>query len=356
MTKMLDELEDQSFYAENLTESPPKDIVAYNELRSCADIFRMYKQGVLIINPEFQRDQIWKPSSQTRFIDSLVKQLPIPSMCFSYDAEKQEWLVIDGLQRISTIVKFLKGEDWTLSKLDDIDPKLSNVSAAKIKNDSGVLHKLYTAVENLSIPITVLRCNHSKYDHLKYLFTIFHRLNSEGMKLNNQEIRNCIFSGTFNRTLKELSQKPEWKKLTQRCKISPVRFRDQELILRIMAFSEDHKKYNGRLTSYLNEFMNKNRYKSEKEKSDILDKYSEIAKILISNVFDKDNKKYSITIFESLLVGVASNIATINKDMLKENFRLMLQNDLYSDKNLREGLSSKNKVTDRLDYIKELFK
>lgn len=252
-----------------MTESPPKDIVAYNELRSCADIFRMYNQGVLIINPEFQRDQIWKPSSQTRFIDSLVKQLPIPSMCFSYDSEKQEWLVIDGLQRISTIVKFLKGEDWTLSKLEDIDPKLSNVSAAKIKNDSGVLHKLYTAVENLSIPITVLRCNHSKYDHLKYLFTIFHRLNSEGMKLNNQEIRNCIFSWTFNRTLKEICQKPEWKRLIQSCKISPVRFRDQELILRIMAFSEDHKNYNGRLTSYLNQYMNKNRYKLEKEKNDI---------------------------------------------------------------------------------------
>lgn len=56
---------------------PPTDIVAYNELRSCADLVRMHASGKLEIQPDFQREVVWKQDDQSRFIDSLVKQLPI---------------------------------------------------------------------------------------------------------------------------------------------------------------------------------------------------------------------------------------------------------------------------------------
>lgn len=75
---------------------PPADIVAYNELRSCADLFRMHASGKLEIQPDFQRDVVWKQDDQSRFIDSLVKQLPIPSMCFSLDYKTQRWKVTNS--------------------------------------------------------------------------------------------------------------------------------------------------------------------------------------------------------------------------------------------------------------------
>lgn len=125
-------LEQQSFQQEDYAELPPSDIVSYNELRSCADLFRMHEQGILNANPEFQRDVVWKGADQTRFIDSLIKQLPIPSMCFAHDYKIQKWIVIDGLQRISSIVRFLSGGDWKLSSLDDIDQGISGKSAAAI--------------------------------------------------------------------------------------------------------------------------------------------------------------------------------------------------------------------------------
>lgn len=86
---------------------PPPDIVAYNELRSCVDLVRMHGSGKLELQPDFQRDVVSKAGDQSRFIDSLVKQVPIPSMCFSLDYKTQHWKVIDGLQRMSSIVKFL---------------------------------------------------------------------------------------------------------------------------------------------------------------------------------------------------------------------------------------------------------
>ena len=86
---------------------PPTDIFAFNESRSCADLKRMYDKKQIDISPDFQREQVWNSPSKARFLDSLLKNLPIPSMCISLDMSSQKRVVIDGLQRISTIVEFL---------------------------------------------------------------------------------------------------------------------------------------------------------------------------------------------------------------------------------------------------------
>ena len=255
MEATLEKLEEQTFYEDDHVEVPPSDIVAYNELRSCADLFRMYKQGILDIQPEFQRDVVWKGPDQTRFIDSLIKSLPIPSMCFALDHKAQRWIVIDGLQRISTIVRFLDGGDWKLSDLEDVEPEIAGTLVASIKMPNSPLFHYYTRVENLSIPVTVLRCDFKKKSHMDYLFTIFHRLNTGGMKLNNQEIRNCIFGGEFNRLLKQLDLYPPWRKLNKMSAKQSYRFTKQEIIVRFLAFHDKSSKYEGHLAKFLNDYM-----------------------------------------------------------------------------------------------------
>ena len=175
-SKEIEEQEAETFKEDDEAEVPPADIIAYNELRSCADLYRLYDQGMLKIQPEFQREIVWPVTMQTRFIDSLIKQLPIPSMCFSLDNKKQSWQVIDGLQRMNSIIQFLGGGGWALSKLDDIDPIISGQPMSMFKPKDAELHSFYSRVENLSIPITVLRCNYDDSKHKRFLFTIFHRL------------------------------------------------------------------------------------------------------------------------------------------------------------------------------------
>lgn len=187
--KMLGEMESESFVEQDTQEIPPGDIVAYNELRSCADLYRMVENQSLNISPEFQRDVVWASAAQTRFVDSLIKQLPIPSLCFSYDYKTEEWQVIDGLQRLSSVIKFLdKKSTWTLSPLPDIDPRISGLPVASFHVPSTELNKLKRRIENATLPITVIRCDPSLQSHSNYLFTIFHRLNTGGVRLNNQEI------------------------------------------------------------------------------------------------------------------------------------------------------------------------
>ena len=119
-----DDEEREDFEDKNSPEAvlPPSDIIAFNEMRSCADIYRMYVNNQIEINPDFQRGVVWKNRAQTLFVDSVLKQLPIPSICVSLDGLTQKRLVIDGLQRITTMIKFLDPESkWRLSKITDVD-------------------------------------------------------------------------------------------------------------------------------------------------------------------------------------------------------------------------------------------
>jgi len=76
----LPEFEDPEFNEDAFSETPPTDIVAYNELRSCADLARMTSDGIIDLQPDFKRDVDWNPAEQTRCNDSWTKQLPIPTM------------------------------------------------------------------------------------------------------------------------------------------------------------------------------------------------------------------------------------------------------------------------------------
>lgn len=339
------------------SELPPSDIVTINELRSCADLIRLYDNGngKLEIQPDFQRDIVWDKAAQTRFIDSLTKQLPIPSLCFSLDYKTQKRLVIDGLQRMQSIINFLTNDDWRLSKLEDIDSRISGKKVSDIKQHNPDIIEI---VENVTLPITVLRCDYSKESHNNYLFTIFHRLNSGGKKLNNQEIRNCIYNGAFNDFLKECNKYNNWRILLKLKNDDSYRFRHEEIILRFFAFFDDKEKYTGRLAKFLNLYMLKHKDLNR----DSLKVKKQLFESTVDEIFDKISDKQaldiSITVLETLMYGIAKNLAVI-KNSTKENVRvrfdLLLKSNPLSEENLMAGLSNKDKVNERLNESESIF-
>lgn len=359
MRSKLADLEDAEFWENDVNEQPPQDIFAFNELRSCADLFRMHEQKILDIQPEFQRDFVWKSPDQTRFIDSLIKQLPIPSLCFSYDARQQKWLVIDGLQRISTIIRLLTGADWKLSKLDDVEPRLCGVSAAAIKTDP-TLSEFYTRVENSTIPITVLRCDYSNNKHLSYLFTVFHRLNSTGLKLNNQEIRNCIFAGPFNRLLRELDDNADWRKLNKMKKGEYYRLQKQELILRFFAFQDKLDEYTGSLASFLNAYMGQHRFISNDVVQERRALFGDTCAVLHNALNASGHKnKISITLQDALFYAAGKNIAALKPMQPKAVGELILKvisDSAFSEASLAEGLAKKERLKDRMRAAENLLR
>lgn len=348
--------EDKLSEDDDTGEVPPSDIIAYNELRSCADLLRMYKNGQLTIQPDFQRELVWKKPEQARFIDSLIKQLPIPSMCVSFDFESNERMVIDGLQRISTIISFLSNDEYHVSDLEDIEPKISGKTVANIKLKN---RTLYERVENLTIPITVIRCNYKKVAHMDYLFTIFHRLNSGGTKLNNQEIRNCIYNGKFNSLLKSSTKQPIYKKLMGIEDGALYRFAFEELNLRFFSFHENLNRYNGRLAKFLNNYMFLKKGITDQEvdtKKRLLQRTTELAYHRIFG--DQSINHLSKTVIESVFVGIANNLDYVDSLTDIEGAQLFenLRNDpLFSIDSLKEGLSQKSRVINRIQRAIVIF-
>jgi len=359
MATKLERLEKTTFEEDDNTELPPPDIVAYNELRSCADLFRMYTQDILEIRPQFQREIVWKSPAQTRFIDSLIKQLPIPSMCFSLDYKTQKWQVIDGLQRMASIIRFLSDVNWRLSKLDDIDPKIASKKVSQFIDRNSDLHQYYTRVENLTLPLTVIRCDYSKNNHTNYLFTIFHRLNTGAVILKNQEIRNCIYSGALNELLKELEKNPSWMTLNKMKKPAGYRYTKQEIILRFFAFHDRYEKYGGRLAKFLNDYMSDNRNPSRKYLEDKKILFNRTIDAVYETIFEgKIPSKLSISILEGILVGVSLNLNFVEsqpKSTVQAMYKKLLTEGEFSEQRLSEGLAGKDRVIGRMSAAKKIF-
>lgn len=256
-------------------------------------------------------------------------------------------------------MRFLEGGDWTLSPLEDVEPEIAGQSVAAIKTATDSLHQYYTRVENLSVPVTVLRCDFKKKSHMEYLFTIFHRLNTGGMKLNNQEIRNCIYGGTFNNLLKELDQYPEWRRLNKMRPNQSYRFTKQEIILRLFAFHDRTSSYEGHLANFLNAYMYENRDASPQFLQQKRELFQQTVKCIWDLIFSGETpSKLSVTVEEALLVGVSKNIRALAAEtagVLRSRYKKLTGHNEFSDTALREGLSKKPRVIARLAAANDVF-
>lgn len=337
---------------------PPTDIVAYNELRSCADLFRMHASGKLEIQPDFQREIVWKQDDQSRFIDSLVKQLPIPSMCFSLDYKTQSWKVIDGLQRMSSIIRFLSAAEWKLSDLSDIHPQLRNATNTDLRYGADDRRRLFALVEDVSIPLTVIRCDYTQRSHMLYLFTIFHRLNSGGVRLTNQEIRNCIYTGPFNDLLKRFdASNADWKTVKKRIRGSMDRFRSVEVLLRVLAFSDKRHSYDGNLARFLNDYMHEKSNEDAHTIAAIAGRLTRVATLARQTLAAEHQKKLPLLLVEALLVAMYSSsemLANKTPDAIAEAYKAMRAHPSFLD-SARYAVTSSDNVRNRLNAAVEAF-
>lgn len=314
----------------------------------------MYTKNQIDINPDFQRGEVWSNRAQTLFIDSLIKQLPIPSMCISLDIKTQKRLVIDGLQRITSIIKFLNEKnDWKLSKSDDVDIRISGKKVSEIKKET---NSLFEIMENVTIPITILRCDYSNREHMKYLFQIFYRLNAGGNKLYNQEIRNCMFQGSFNSLLKELARTEGWCAFarTTNEKVDKARFNNEERVLRFFAFYNNYNTYTGKLASFLNDYMEDNKELSHGDIKEFTTLFNDT--IDIANRIKKQIDSKNVA--EAILIGIAKNKDRLSKythEQLNTIYSEIIKEKEFSEEELKEGLGATDKVKGRIEKSIELF-
>lgn len=240
---------------ENIKPYDPSTIDITPKTLSLDRIIDRLENNEIDLMPDFQRKAgLWTNEQKSQLIESLILRIPLPAFYFD-GSENDNWIVIDGLQRLTTIKEFFVDATLKLTGLEflkDLDgcivTDMPRVYTRRMKETS-----IINYIINPGAPI-----------NLKY--NIFKRINTGGLKLEPQEIRHALFQGFATKYLKELSDMPLFKKATG-YSIRTERMLDREFVLRFIAFYEmGVEKYDGSIDDYLNkamEILNKKYSKDE---------------------------------------------------------------------------------------------
>lgn len=218
------------------------------------EIVRMAEANELIRAPEYQRKFRWSRDDESYLIESLFLGLPVPSIYVASNPDGT-WEVVDGLQRLSTLIHFMSSNPSTLKQLEKDEPlRLAALRKLPSFNEyrySDLPTPIRLQFGKRSLRVTAL----SDKSDPEIRFEVFERLNKGGVSLSAQEVRACIYRGPFSELLRELGEDAAFKKLV---KLQPVHQNDgtrEELVLKFFAYLNWADKYDGNVKSFLNTFM-----------------------------------------------------------------------------------------------------
>ena len=241
----------------------PSDVNITQVPTNISNIMERLENREFDLAPAFQRHGgLWNEEKQSRLIESLMLKIPLPA--FYFDASREdEWIVIDGLQRLTAFQNYLVG-----NKQEDGLRKKSSFKGMQYLTDFNGktfddLPRQYIRriKESVIVAYTVTQGTPEEV-----VFNIFQRINTGGIQLNNQEIRQALYSGKGTDLIKELAERKEFQEATQFA-VKSERMLDREYALRFLAFTElDYKKeYKGNIDNFLIKALKKAKNFNEKD-------------------------------------------------------------------------------------------
>lgn len=242
---------------------PPeyRELHAEEQKLSVRELWQRYMRGRLNLQAEFQRDYVWDNKRASRFIESLILNLPVPPI-FVAENEDGSWEVVDGHQRLESLFGFLQPLAAGPSQDVPVPPKFRALKLRSLE----VLHDDLNgrSADSLAIRdresllnrgITIVSIPRAAHQDLR--FVLFARLNLGSVPLNPQELRNCIYRGDYNRLIRDLAEDPRTLALFGR-EEPHKRMRDRELVLRFFALSHRRGQYRTPYSGFLNDEMESN--------------------------------------------------------------------------------------------------
>lgn len=228
--------EKSSLDDDELAPFDPSTISIEKKTISMDTIVRRLGQRTFILNPGFQRKEIWDDDRRCKLIESLLLKIPIPMFYVSADAS-DNWTVVDGLQRLSTIRDFVlgkymdtheeedRGKGFALFGLDFCGKQLNGCTMKELPT------VFYNRIMETELTFTII--NPGTPEDVKR--NIFKRINTGGIMLSPQEIRNALYCGSSSELLIKLAKLPIFSEAT--CwSVKSERMEDKELILRFISF------------------------------------------------------------------------------------------------------------------------
>ena len=315
--------------------------------------------------PAFQRQKnLWSLDQQSRLIESLMLKIPIPTFYFNA-ANEEKWIVIDGLQRLSAFENYLVGiKDESGNYVKE---RLQGLQYLK-EFDGFTFDELPRQYMRRIKEASIVAYTVEKGTPDGVVYNIFQRINTGGIKLTSQEIRQALYGGVATDLIKELADTKEFLEVTQHS-ISNKRMLDREYVNRFLAFTElDYRKeYEGNVDAFLIKALKKvNTYKDGKKVEIIKNNFRQTMdycnRILGRYAFRKYNEEMrrgpiNKALFESWSLVLSKldkeelDSLVAKKEELLANFGKLLEKTSFSQ-DLRAG--DINSVCRRIDAVNTL--
>lgn len=382
----------ESFLTENEEEIAiqPYEVDCLPNDYNVTTLISLIERGYLKI-PSFQRNYVWKKDMASKFIESIILGLPIPQI-FLFERERNNFLVIDGQQRLVTIYLFKKQrfpkndagrniirkylsvgqaipeseifgtnfEDFTLKlpHLESPENQLHNLKYDSLSSLNDSDFKGEFDFKRTIRTITIKQISPCEDD--SSMFEIFSRLNSGGVMLKPQEIRMSIYySAFYEKLVSDLNLNTAWRKFLG--KNDPdLHMRDVEVLIRAFALLEIGNQYKAPLKVFLNKFSKIAMNFSE----DAINTYTALfnnfwmsCSELPYNAFKNDSNKFVISIFDAVFVAVCEKIQKdefFNKKITPESI-IELKNDIEFSESSQESTARPTSVLKRLSRARTII-
>ena len=351
----------------------PTEIRIAQRILSLDNLVNRLKHDELDLSPDFQRQKdLWNETAQSRLIESLLIRIPIPA--FYFDAtDDNKWLVIDGVQRLTALARFVIDDQILEERYPELEPlKLCDLEFLMDFNGKTFdeLERTYQRRIN-ETQVTVYTIEQGTPTDVKY--NIFKRINTGGLPLSDQEIRNALNAGKATQLLADLARSDAFLQVVDNS-IQDKRGLDQECILRFIAFTlsqdTEYKEYEELgFDNFLRSAMD-SMNKMPLEKLNELEKTFKKAMDAAYKIFDKsafrrvyrggNSGAINIALLEiwSVSLGQLSEV-DISKLIEKKGYLINAFQDLMEDRGFRHSISKRARnfsmVKTRFETVREFI-
>lgn len=356
-----------------------KKVVTDGYDMSLGEVLNLYRDDELIIDPVFQRLFRWDDERKTRFIESIILGIPIPSIFVSQN-DNGVWELIDGLQRISTILQLtgeLRGE-----RAEELGPLILNgtrflpsLNGKRWKESApgagdGLEQSLQIEIKRARVRVEILKAD----SDATAKFELFQRLNTGGVSLSEQEVRNSMavsINKPFYDWLIELSNNPNFINTTNQTDSAIKAQAGVELALRSLAFrwvpyqpGLDVHEY---LDQALIQMASDNDFDRDAKGTEFTQAFQFINDALGDSAFKRWNGitftgKFLMSVFEVMSKGVSENLPALQgmadqprKDFILSSAKNLWQNETFNQ-NSGAGVRGTTRLTKLLPLASQLLK
>ena len=313
------------------------DILTYPADFTLEVLVQKWKKGDISMAPG-QRRFIWSQARASKLIESFLIGLPVPPVFFYQERGTNKLLVVDGQQRLRSIVYFFSGRFGD----EDGDPVFNLVSLSdKSKFFEQTYHQIkdsnqeaYNKFINSVLRSFVVKQLDPADD--TSIFEMFERLNTGGVTLTPQEVRNCIYQCDLTQIITELNFYPPWRKVVGGA--PDKRMRDAELILRFMALRWGGT-YKKPMKKFLNDFMEAHKKTPKAKMKNFEEEFKKTAVGVVETLGDKPfhvRRGLNAAVYDSVFTAFSNNLALVEKPQTRRRISDRYKQLITKDDEYRE--------------------